>query len=164
MFARAAPLLVSLLVAPRVGGLHNGVGQLPMMGWTVGPIEGEVWTGNEFNVSAQMMKNAADWLVETGLRDLGYDYVMLDAGWPACDKQHWCTHRTPAGYCGVCASPAPRLANGDVEVDNAKFPPSSPSQNDGIKIVADYVHARGLKVCIRIDEFCIKNDEFCIYK
>jgi hypothetical protein len=42
--------------------LDNGVGQLPMMGWTVGPIEGEVWVGNEFNVSAHMMRHAADYL------------------------------------------------------------------------------------------------------
>ena len=74
---------------------------------------------------------------------------MLDAGWPACDKQHWCTHRTPQGYCGVCADPAPRLDSGEVVVDPAKFPPSRPGANDGIKIVADYIHSVGLKMYVR---------------
>ena len=73
---------------------------------------------------------------------------MLDAGWPACHEQHWCTHRTPAGYCGVCANPAPRLDGGAVEVDAVKFPPSAPGMNDGIKIVADYIHSKGLKMSI----------------
>ena len=73
-----------------------------------------------------VIRNAADNLVSTGMRELGYEYVMLDAGWGACLKQHWCTHRTPAGYCGVCETPAPRLAGGVVLVDPAKFPPSAP--------------------------------------
>ena len=58
----ALPLLAVATMVAAAMALDNGVGQLPMMGWTVGPIEGEVWVGNEFNVSAHMMRHAADYL------------------------------------------------------------------------------------------------------
>jgi len=35
-----------------------------------------------------------------------------------------------------------------VEVDAVKFPPTAPGANDGIKVVADYVHAKGLRLGI----------------
>ena len=141
-------LLVAALALCGASGLDNGVGQLPMMGWTVGPIAGEVWEGNEFNVSAAMMTRAADWLVDGGLRDVGFEYVMLDAGWSNCSEPHWCTHRTPAGFCGVCEIPSPRLDGGAILVDPRKFPPSAPGANDGIKLVADYIHSKGLKLSL----------------
>jgi hypothetical protein len=73
----------------------------------------------------------------------------LDDGWPACDE--WSDPRKPEA--SGCKNPAPRLSNGDVVVDKKKFPPSKPGLNDGIKVVADYLHAKGLKMgicaCIR---------------
>lgn len=38
-----------------------------------------------------------------------------------------------------------RTADGVLIADPKLFPPSAPGANDGIKLVADYVHARGLK-------------------
>lgn len=73
-----------------------------------------------------------------------YNYVLLDDGWPACDEWEKPSEPEASG----CKNPAPRLDNGDVVVDANKFPPSRPDMNDGIKVVADYLHAKGLKMGI----------------
>ncbi|MEU6030823.1 NPCBM/NEW2 domain-containing protein [Streptomyces tauricus] len=66
-----------------------------------------------------MVKGIADIFVEKGLKDAGYEYVNLDDCW---------------------ALPA-RDANSKLVPDPARFP-------GGIKAVADYVHAKGLKLGI----------------
>nr|WP_309114316.1 NPCBM/NEW2 domain-containing protein [Saccharothrix sp.] len=63
-----------------------------------------------------MIKGVADAFVTHGLKDVGYNYVNIDDCW---------------------ALPQ-RNANGDLVPDPARFP-------SGIKALADYVHARGLK-------------------
>ncbi|MEU6377060.1 NPCBM/NEW2 domain-containing protein [Streptomyces sp. NPDC046909] len=63
-----------------------------------------------------MVKSVADIFVDKGLKDAGYQYVNLDDCW---------------------ALPA-RDADGKLVPDPARFP-------NGIKAVADYVHAKGLK-------------------
>ena len=73
-----------------------------------------------------------------------YNYVLLDDGWPACDE--WSDPSQPGA--SACKNPAPRLENGDVVVDPKKFPPSKPGLNDGIKVVADHLHSKGLKMGI----------------
>ncbi len=57
-----------------------------------------------------------DAMVSSGLRDKGYRFINLDAGW---EKN------------------APRLENGSITVDSSLFP-------DGIAAVADYVHSKGM--------------------
>ncbi|MER6983922.1 NEW3 domain-containing protein, partial [Streptomyces carpinensis] len=66
-----------------------------------------------------MVKGIADLFVDKGLKDAGYQYVNLDDCW---------------------ALPA-RDANGLLVPDPVRFP-------HGIKAVADYVHAKGLKLGI----------------
>ncbi|MCF1592789.1 NPCBM/NEW2 domain-containing protein [Streptomyces muensis] len=66
-----------------------------------------------------MVKGIADIFVEKGLKDAGYEYVNLDDCW---------------------ALPS-RDANGKLVPDPVRFP-------NGIKAVADYVHAKGLKLGI----------------
>ncbi|WP_443052418.1 NPCBM/NEW2 domain-containing protein [Streptomyces sp. JV176] len=66
-----------------------------------------------------MVKGIADIFVEKGLKDSGYQYVNLDDCW---------------------ALPS-RDANGKLVPDPTRFP-------GGIKAVADYVHAKGLKLGI----------------
>ncbi|MFI9815638.1 NPCBM/NEW2 domain-containing protein [Saccharothrix variisporea] len=63
-----------------------------------------------------MIKGVADAFVAQGLKDAGYTYVNIDDCW---------------------ALPQ-RAANGDLVPDPARFP-------NGIKALADYVHAKGLK-------------------
>lgn len=67
----------------------------------------------------EMVKGIADIFVAKGLKEAGYEYVNLDDCW---------------------ALPA-RDANGKLVPDPVRFP-------GGIKAVADYVHAKGLKLGI----------------
>ncbi|MBQ0826760.1 NPCBM/NEW2 domain-containing protein [Streptomyces tagetis] len=68
---------------------------------------------------AAMVKGVADLIVDKGLKDAGYEYVNLDDCW---------------------ALPR-RDADGRLVPDPARFP-------DGIGALADYVHAKGLKLGI----------------
>jgi len=134
--------LAALLCVVRPGhSLDNGVGQLPIMGWTswIQSGQGDLWVGSAFNVSAWALKQMGYTMVRTGLRDAGYNYILLDDGWPACDKF------SPSGSCETMS---PRLLDGRVRVDPAKFPPSKPGANDGLKVVSDYLHSLGLKMGI----------------
>jgi alpha-galactosidase len=80
------------------------------------------WNAFGCNVSAQLIEQTADAMAADGMRDAGYDYVNIDDCW---------------------ALPA-RDGAGHLVPDPAKFP-------DGIKAVADYVHADGLKLGIYND-------------
>ncbi|MEV8015812.1 NPCBM/NEW2 domain-containing protein [Streptomyces sp. NPDC086554] len=66
-----------------------------------------------------MVKGIADIFVEKGLKDAGYQYVNLDDCWALPERD----------------------ANGKLVPDPKRFP-------HGIKAVADYVHAKGLKLGI----------------
>ncbi|MBR6426535.1 MAG: glycoside hydrolase family 27 protein [Clostridia bacterium] len=81
----------------------------PPLGWNS-------WNYFGKNVSERIITETADAIVETGLKDAGYEYVIIDDGWQA--KQ--------------------RAENGRLVPDPLKFP-------NGIKAVADYVHGKGLK-------------------
>jgi len=81
----------------------------PPMGWNS-------WNSVGLSVDEALVKAEAQALVSSGLRDAGYNYVVLDGGW-----------RAPT-----------RDAQGNMKANLAKFP-------DGIKGLADYVHGLGLK-------------------
>ncbi|WP_053850956.1 NPCBM/NEW2 domain-containing protein [Streptomyces sp. NRRL B-24085] len=66
-----------------------------------------------------MVKGIADIFVDKGLKDAGYQYVNLDDCWALPERD----------------------ADGKLVPDPARFP-------NGIKAVADYVHAKGLKLGI----------------
>ena len=80
------------------------------------------WNAFGCNTSEQLIEQTADTFVSSGLKAAGYDYVNIDDCWQT--KQ--------------------RDADGNLVPDPAKFP-------DGIKAVADYVHAKGLKLGIYED-------------
>jgi alpha-galactosidase len=79
-------------------------------------------TGCRADFNEAMVLGIIDIFVNQGLRDVGYKYVNLDDCW---------------------AVPAPnsRDANGNLKPDPTRFP-------RGIKFLADYAHARGLKLGI----------------
>lgn len=79
------------------------------------PMGWSSWNHYGCNVTEADVKAAADALVRDGLREAGYRYVDLDDCWQA-----------PA-----------RDADGRLQADPTRFP-------DGIRALADYVHARGL--------------------
>ncbi|GHV58390.1 hypothetical protein FACS1894182_10460 [Bacteroidia bacterium] len=85
------------------------LGKTPQMGWNS-------WNTFAVNINEQLIKDIADIFVNLGLKDAGYEYVLLDDGW--MDMQ--------------------RDAQGNLVPHPEKFP-------NGIKAVSDYVHSKGLK-------------------
>ena len=84
----------------------------PPMGWNS-------WNTFGANINEQLIFDTADKLVETGLRDLGYNYLVIDDCWSLRE----------------------RGADGRIVPDPEKFP-------HGMKAVADYVHEKGLNCLI----------------
>jgi alpha-galactosidase len=80
------------------------------MGWNS-------WNTFQTNINEQLVKDMADVLVSSGMKDAGYRYIVLDDGWMAMERE-------------------PKA--GDLIPDPKKFP-------NGIKAVADYIHSKGLK-------------------
>ncbi|KAI5791901.1 alpha-galactosidase [Geopyxis carbonaria] len=77
------------------------------------------WNGFKCDINETVFLTAASKMVELGLADLGYEYVNIDDCW--ADKTLWRDNKTQR-----------------IIADSVKFP-------DGIKGVADAVHAKGLK-------------------
>ncbi len=82
----------------------------PPMGWNSWN-----WFGKP-NINETIVRQTIDLLVETGLKDAGYNYVVIDGGW----------RDTKTG------------PNGELVPHPVKFP-------NGIKALADYAHSKGLK-------------------
>ena len=88
----------------------ENVALTPPMGWNS-------WNTFEVNINEDLVKKTADIIVSSGLKDAGYEYIVLDDGWMV--KDH-------------------RDKNGDLIPDPVKFP-------HGMKALIDYVHSKGLK-------------------
>src|SRR4051794_8734881 len=88
----------------------EGLALTPPMGWNS-------WNTFQTNISEKLVKEMADVMVASGMRDAGYTYLVLDDGWMAIERD-------------------PKT--GDLIADPKKFP-------NGMKVVADYVHSKGLK-------------------
>lgn len=86
----------------------------PPMGWMT-------WNMFKGDISEQLIKEIADAMVESGLRDAGYKYVFIDDLWQGG-----------------------RDNRNNIIPDPKKFP-------NGIKALADYVHSKGLKLGIYSD-------------
>ena len=81
----------------------------PPMGWNS-------WNTFGADINEQLIFDTADKMVETGLKDLGYEYLVIDDCWSLKERDE----------------------NGRLKADPEKFP-------HGMKAVADYVHSKGLK-------------------
>jgi len=118
----AALALGTMLSAPTiaettqeaVNKAPNGLALTPPMGWNS-------WNKFACNVNEQVVRDTADAMASSGMREAGYRYVVVDDCW--------------AG---------PRDANGFITPDKDRFP-------SGIKALANYVHSRGLKFGIYSD-------------
>ena len=82
--------------------------QLPPMGWNS-------WNTFGNDISAQLVMDTADFFVASGLKDAGYEYIVMDDLWEADER-----------------------IDGRLSWDTAKFP-------CGITPVAEYIHSQGLK-------------------
>jgi alpha-galactosidase len=103
-----------LAAAGQLQALDNGLARTPPMGWNS-------WNKFACNVSEDLIKQAADAMVSSGMQDAGYQYVVIDDCWQV-----------------------DRDAQGNIVPDAKRFPA-------GIKALADYVHAKGLKFGIYSD-------------
>jgi alpha-galactosidase len=121
---RLTLLLASVLVASGVTAVANVTAPQPADAWDNGlartpPMGWNQWNAFGCNISDALVRQTADRLVATGLRDAGYVYVNIDDCWMARNRD----------------------ASGNLVPDPVKFP-------NGMRAVADYVHARGLKLGI----------------
>lgn len=94
--------------APLSDEQWQGLAQTPPMGWNS-------WNKFGCNVSENLIRDIADAMVSSGMKDAGYEYVVIDDCWQV-----------------------DRDANGVIVCDPERFP-------NGMKAVADYVHSLGLK-------------------
>jgi alpha-galactosidase len=79
------------------------------MGWNS-------WNTFANDINEDLLKETADALVSTGLKDAGYEYVVIDDCWSLPE----------------------RGKDGRIVTDPEKFP-------SGMKALADYIHSKGLK-------------------
>ena len=114
LFAFLLALITTTAVAQEVPALDNGLARTPPMGWNS-------WNKFACNVSEDLIKRRADAVVASGMKDAGYQYVVIDDCWQVS-----------------------RDENGNIVSDSKRFP-------YGIKAVADYVHSKGLKFGIYSD-------------
>ncbi|HVH66908.1 MAG TPA: glycoside hydrolase family 27 protein [Gemmatimonadales bacterium] len=117
MSARHAILLMLCLgFTARRGprSVENGLARTPPMGWNS-------WNHFGCDVSAPLIRETADAMAKSGMRDAGYQYVVIDDCWQ------------------VARDGANRLV-----ADSVRFP-------GGVKPLADYVHSKGLKFGIYTD-------------
>lgn len=115
--ARFATVLTLALVAclASSAALDNGLVRTPPMGWNS-------WATYELNINEALIRTTTDAMVSSGMKDAGYEYVIVDAGWKAKSRD----------------------ADGRLVADPNKFP-------SGMKALADYVHSKGLKFGIYTD-------------
>ena len=110
-----------LASAPTASAESNGVGSTPAMGWSS-------WSYIRHDPTAANIEAQANAMKSSGLSSAGYLYVNVDDFWYVCP-----------------GSQGPNVdANGRWVTNTSAFPPSSSGEN-GIAVVADYVHSLGLK-------------------
>ena len=86
----------------------EALAQTPPMGWNS-------WNKFNQNVSEKLLMDTADAMVASGMKDAGYEYIVVDDCWQV-----------------------DRDADGNIVCDPVNFP-------HGMKYVADYIHSKGLK-------------------
>ncbi len=81
----------------------------PPMGWNT-------WNTFGKDIDEELILKSTDAMIETGLKDAGYEYIVIDDIWALKERDE----------------------NGRLVPDPEKFP-------HGMKYIADYVHSKGLK-------------------
>ena len=92
-----------------VSALNNGLAFTPPMGWNS-------WNVFHADIDETKIKGIADAMVSSGMKNAGYQYVVIDDGWMASSRD----------------------GSGNLVPNSSKFP-------SGMKALADYIHSKGLK-------------------
>jgi alpha-galactosidase len=115
-FVKMCLVTLAVVMTPAFGrALDNGLAKTPPMGWN---------SWNKFGckgLNEKVVRETADTMVNSGMKDAGYQFVILDDCWQTG-----------------------RDASGNIVADAERFP-------SGIKALADYVHSKGLKFGIYTD-------------
>jgi alpha-galactosidase len=112
---RLLPLLaLALLAAPAGAQKFEDLARTPPMGWNS-------WNHFGCNVDEQLIRQTAEAMVSSGMREAGYEFVNIDDCWHG-----------------------ERDARGFIQPHPERFP-------SGMKALADHVHALGLKIGIYSD-------------
>ncbi|GIE90772.1 glycoside hydrolase family 27 protein [Actinoplanes regularis] len=101
--------IAATLPATAAQALDNGVARTPPMGWNS-------WNTFGCNISETLIRQMADAMVSSGMRDLGYQYVVVDDCWFNPNRD----------------------SSGNLQGDPTRFP-------SGMKALGDYLHGKGLK-------------------
>jgi len=109
-----AVLAYFALFSVTLPALDDGLAKTPPMGWNS-------WNKFACNINEDAVRRVADAMVASGMKDAGYQYIVIDDCWQVA-----------------------RDAAGNIQADPKKFP-------SGIKALADYVHSKGLKFGIYSD-------------
>jgi alpha-galactosidase len=121
----AVALSVAVPAARAIPGGINGAGLKPSMGWSS-------WSFLRKAPTAAKMEAQADAMVSSGLAAVGYQYINLDDfyyTYPALNPR----------TVGMNVD-----AYGRWVTDPVAFP-AGPNGEDGMKVLADYIHSKGLK-------------------
>lgn len=89
--------------------IDNGLLRTPPMGWNS-------WNIFHENINENQIKQIADIMVSSGMKDAGYIYLNLDDNWMATSRD----------------------GSGNLRADPTRFP-------SGMKSLGDYIHNKGLK-------------------
>lgn len=101
-------LLLMMIASSGFSQKFENIASTPPMGWNS-------WNRFKCSVNEQVVRDAADAMVESGMKDAGYQYVVIDDCWQL--------NRDSLGF---------------IQADPVAFP-------SGIKVLADYIHSKGLK-------------------
>lgn len=109
-----AVFLSAFFAIQMMGQKFENLALTPPMGWNS-------WNVFACDINESMIREIADAMVETGLKDAGYEYIVIDDCWHG--------QRDSLGF---------------IQADPQRFP-------SGIKALADYIHSKGLKFGIYSD-------------
>ncbi len=107
-------LLATVLALPSLASAQKfpGLAETPPMGWNS-------WNTFASKINETLVKETAEAMIKSGMREAGYTYVVLDDTWSLRERD----------------------AAGNLVADPEKFP-------SGMKALGDYLHERGFKLGI----------------
>jgi len=107
---KKALLLTTLfLTTTALAQKFEGLALTPPMGWNT-------WNTFATNIDERLVKETAETMIDNGIRDAGYVYIVLDDAWMAKERD----------------------ADGNLVADPVKFP-------SGLKALGDFLHGKGFK-------------------
>lgn len=105
---RASLSFFILFIAVFSSAQKKNIALTPPMGWNT-------WNTFHCDIDEKLIRESADFMVSSGMKDAGYEYIVLDDCWQIS-----------------------RDTTGKIVADPKHFP-------SGIKALSDYVHSKGLK-------------------